>query len=173
MGDALKHHQGEGSPEIATDAISDKERAQSSGTTSGGRVAGFDNDLLLRLLRCQSQVLGHITRKSSSAATFAPIFATARDRFSPRACGIEIRSPRSGLVYHLAQEHVSAEILKLGERRPLEAEKSVGALCVKEGQAILLPDLHKKKRHRHFRRIARAAAGNRHASDLGAAGSRR
>ncbi len=144
MEDALKHHQGESEAEFTTPAFSVECNAQSSGRAPSRSAAGFDNDLLLRLLRCQSQVFGNITRKSSNAEIFAPIFATARNRFSPRACGIEIRSPQSGRVYHLAQEQVPAEILELGERRPLDAKKSVGALCIKEGQAVLLPDLHKK-----------------------------
>ena len=105
------------------------------------KTGRFDNDLLLRLLRCQSEVLGHITRKASTDSTFAPIFATAQQQLTPIACGIEIRSPRSGLVYHLSQNGLPKDLVQQSARRPVEEGKSLGALCIAEGQTIIVPEL--------------------------------
>ena len=63
------------------------------------------------------------------------------EQLAPLACGIEIRSPRSGLIYHLAQHGLPDELIKPGAHRPIEDASSLGALCIAEGQVILLPDL--------------------------------
>ncbi|WP_282610674.1 ATP-binding protein [Pelagibius sp. Alg239-R121] len=129
---------------MSTDTIdtsSDGSFLQSPECSNDSKVGRFDNDLLLRLLRCQSEVLGHITRKASTDATFSPIFTAAQEQLSPFACGIEIQSPRSGLVYHLAQQGLPKSFVQQGARHPLKAGKSLGALCIAEGQTILVPNL--------------------------------
>ena len=111
------------------------------GAQSNDSTSRFENDLLLRLLRCQSEVLGHITSKASTDETCAPIFATADNQLSPCGCGIEIRSPRSGLVYHLAQQGLSNEIVRRGAHRPIAECKSLGAHCIAQSQVVLVTDL--------------------------------
>ncbi len=123
------------------DAFVNTTEDQPSAQPCGSNAGRFDNDLLLRLLRCQSEVLGHITRKASTDATFAPIFAAAQEQLSPLASSIEIKSPRSGLVYHLSHQGLPKDLVRTSARRRVEEGMSLGALCVAEGQTILVSDL--------------------------------
>lgn len=140
MGD-LRPHLSAAASTRATDSASDEVLPCTDSRPQDGKAASFENDLLLRLLRCQSEVLGKITSKASTDETFAPIFAVAMEQLSPRACGIEIRSPRSGLIYHLAEQGLSDALVKLGAHRPIEDGSSLGALCISARQIVLMPDL--------------------------------
>lgn len=143
--EGLKGHLEGGSMSTDTiDAIADSTVDQLGAQAHGEKTGRFDNDLLLRLLRCQSEVLGQITRKASTDSTFAPIFAAAQEQLSPLASSIEIKSPRSGLVYHLSQQGLPKELVQKSARRRVEEGMSLGALCVAEGQTILVPDLNEE-----------------------------
>lgn len=135
------HPEGSTMSADAIDALADTTPDQPAAQPQGKQSGSFDNDLLLRLLRCQSEVLGHITRKASTDSTFAPIFAAAQEQLSPLASSIEIKSPRSGLVYHLSYKDLPKELIQKSARRRVEEGMSLGALCVAEGQTILVPDL--------------------------------
>lgn len=143
--EGLKGHlEGESMSSDTIDALAQTTPDQpdiKSGSCGPGR---FDNDLLLRLLRCQNEVLGLITRKASTDATFAPIFTAAQEQLSPLASSIEIKSPRSGLVYHLSYQNLPKELVQKSARRRVEEGMSLGALCVAEGQTILVPDLRQE-----------------------------
>ncbi len=94
-----------------------------------------------QLLRCQSQVLHRITRRSSARRTIAPIFELARESLNCIAVGAELKSDRSQLVHHLSQDNVPAEVMRHGKFRVVNEGCSVGALSIAASHMLIVTDL--------------------------------